>query len=103
MLDDSYPQARGLAQALAGIGSVRLSTWTWDPSRPNEGAIARRMLELVLMWERAGLAARGVFNESGEIALLMRGEELLRHADARRVVEDELSSLDQVKRRPPRA
>ncbi|WP_426247689.1 hypothetical protein [Nocardioides sp. LHG3406-4] len=92
VLDDSYPQAKGLAQTLADLGSVPLSAWTWNPSRPHDGAIARLTLELVLIWERAGVAARGVFNESNEVVLLMRGEALLRLPDARRAVEDELRS-----------
>jgi hypothetical protein len=96
-LDEPYPITQGLPHTVAEIGSVPLSSWTWHTSRPNDGAIARLVLELVLIWERAGIAARGVFNDSSEIALLFRGEELLRTADPRLAVEEEIrASTDRV-------
>jgi hypothetical protein len=81
-LGDSYPRAVDAARTLAAIASVPLGKWTFDTDRPTDGAIARLVTELALMWERADLAARGVYNEGHGIVLLYRGEELLRRGDA---------------------
>jgi hypothetical protein len=93
-LDDNYPRARKLPETLAAIGDVPLGKWTFDTDRPTDGAIARLLTELTLMWERAGLAARGVFNEGRGIVLLYRGEELLRRGDARSTVADTLRAAN---------
>jgi hypothetical protein len=56
-LGDSYPRAVDAARTLAAIASVPLGKWTFDTDRPTDGAIARLVTELALMWERADLAA----------------------------------------------
>lgn len=94
----SYPAATSepspalahLPEALGAIGGVPLSRWTFDTDRRTDGAIARLLTELTHMWERAGLAGRGIFIEGRGIVLLYRGEELLRAGDARSTVADAL-------------
>lgn len=75
-----------LAWTVAGITSVPLGRWGLNTDKPNDGAIARLVTELALLWERADLAARGVYHEGTGIVLLFRGEELLRADDARGAV-----------------
>jgi hypothetical protein len=50
--------------------------------------------ELALMWERADLAARGIFAEGNGVVLLYRGEDLLRRGDARSTVADALRAAN---------
>jgi hypothetical protein len=94
VLGAAYPLTAGLAWTIAAVADVPLGKWTFDTSRPTDGAIARLGTELALLWERAGLAARGVFNDGQGLVLLFRGEELLRHDDARRVVADAIRAAN---------
>ena len=94
VLGETYPRAREVGRTLAAIGSVPLGKWTFDTDRPTDGAIARLVTELSLMWERAGLAARGIFMEGNGIVLLFRGEELLQRGDARSTVADALRAAN---------
>ncbi|WP_243228837.1 hypothetical protein [Microbacterium sp. CIAB417] len=67
-----------LAEFLAEHGQVPKHAYTWRPDRFPDGALARLVIELVLLWERAGLAARGMSYEIGEVVLLDAGEAALR-------------------------
>lgn len=94
VLGAAYPLTSGLGWTIAGVAGVPLGKWTFDTDRPTDGAIARLGAELALLWERAGLAARGVFHEGKGVVLLFRGEELLRHDDARSVVADAIRAAN---------
>jgi hypothetical protein len=93
-LGNSYPRAVDPARTLAAITSVPLGKWTFDTDRPTDGAIARLVTELALMWERADLAARGVYNEGHGIVLLYRGEELLRSDNAGSTVAEAIRAAN---------
>lgn len=96
-LGHTYPRGIEIARTLAEIGSVPLGKWTFDTDRPTDGAIARLLTELALLWERADLAARGIVNEGNGVVLLYRGEELLRRGDAHSTVAEALRAAN-----PPR-
>jgi hypothetical protein len=93
-LGQSYPRAVDLGWKLAEIGSVPHGKWTFDTDRPTDGALARLVTELALLWERAGLAARGIYNEGRGVVLLFRGEELLQDGDARSAVAAAIRAAD---------
>lgn len=97
VLGEPYPRTSHLAWTVAGITSVPLGRWGLDTDKPNDGAVARLVAELTVMWERADLAARGVYHEGTGIVLLFRGEELLRADDARGAVAAALRAAN-----PPR-
>lgn len=82
-LDAVYPAVGGieLGEALGVIGAVKLPKYTWDYSRQPEAGLVRLILELVLRWEAAGLAARGLGRERTEVVLLVSGESVLRAVD----------------------
>lgn len=86
VLGEPYPRTSHLAWTVADVTGVRLGRWGLDTDKPNDGAIARLVAELVVLWERAGLAARGVYHEGTGIVLLFRGEELLGADGARGAV-----------------
>jgi len=94
VLGSTYPLTSGLGWTIAGVAGVPLGKWTFDTDRPTDGAIARLGAELALLWERAGLAARGIFHDGKGVVLLFRGEELLRGDDARRVVADAIRAAN---------
>jgi hypothetical protein len=69
-----------LAEELGRLGDVKVPRFAWSfESQPGAG-LARLTLELVLMWEAVGLAARGLRDE-GEVVLLFAGETVLRADD----------------------
>ncbi|NIL83691.1 hypothetical protein RhoFasGS6_01048 [Rhodococcus fascians] len=83
VLDDMYPWVTGsrLGEALARDAGIRVSNWSWSIGRNPDATLARLILELVLLWEGAGLACRGLALDGNEVVLLARGEELLRAGD----------------------
>ncbi|OZD07298.1 hypothetical protein CH275_09180 [Rhodococcus sp. 06-235-1A] len=80
VIDDPYPLTTGarLGESLARDAGIRVSTWSWSIRRNPDATLARLILELVLLWERAGLACRGLALDANEVVLLAHGEELLR-------------------------
>ena len=80
ILDDPYPWVTGarLGEALSRDAGIRISRWSWSIGRNPDATLARLILELGLLWEGAGLACRGLAIDGNEVALLARGEELLR-------------------------
>lgn len=81
------------AEFLAAHGRVPKHAYTWHPDRYPDGALARLVIELVVRWERAGLAARGMSYEIGEVVLLDAGEALLRGDDPEAAVLAALRNL----------
>ncbi|QIH99177.1 hypothetical protein BH92_04245 [Rhodococcoides fascians A21d2] len=83
VIDDPYPLMTGarLGESLARDAGIRVSNWSWSIGRNPDATLARLILELVLLWERAGLACRGLALDGNEVVLLARGEELLRAGD----------------------
>lgn len=82
-LDAPYPACSRMefAQFLADHGRVPKHAYTWHPDRYPDGALVRLVIELVMLWERAGIAARGMSYEIGEVVLLEVGEVALRGDD----------------------
>lgn len=80
LIDDPYPWSTcaRLGEALWRDAGIRINRWSWSIGRNPDAALARLILELVLLWERAGLACRGLAIDGNEVGLLARGEELLR-------------------------
>ncbi|MDV8025072.1 hypothetical protein [Rhodococcus sp. IEGM 1330] len=80
LIDDPYPMVTGarLGETLARDAGVRVSSWSWSIGRNPDATLARLILELVLLWERAGLACRGLALDGNEVVLFAYGEELLR-------------------------
>lgn len=78
-VDKPYPHvyATTLGVELGRIGGLDVRSWTWVADHRPEGELSRLVLEFVLLWERAGLACRGFSYESTEVALLLRGTELI--------------------------
>lgn len=80
IVDDPYPYltCARLGESLASSAGVKVSSWSWSIRRSPDAHISRVVLELVLMWERAGLACRGLAIDANEVVLLHRGERILR-------------------------
>jgi hypothetical protein len=87
-LGKPYPSRSGarLGEALGELAGIRLGRWSWSMYRPTDAALARLILECVLLWEGAGLACRGLAIETTEVVLLGRGESALGSADPRSAV-----------------
>lgn len=81
-LDRPYPALARveLAEDLGRLGSVKMPKFAWSFGSQPGAALARLTLELVLMWEAAGLAARDL-SDVGEVVLLFAGENALRDED----------------------
>lgn len=97
VIDEPYPRTSHLAWTVAEVTAVKLGRWGLDTDKPNDGAIARLVAELTVLWERADLAARGVYHDGTGIVLLFRGEELLRGDDAHGAIAAALRAAN-----PPR-
>ncbi|MFC6357079.1 hypothetical protein [Luethyella okanaganae] len=80
LLDRPFPSLTGarLAEAVASVGGASLSKWSWSMYRSADAQLARLILELEALWEAAGLTRRSLGEMVNEVALLRRGEELLR-------------------------
>ncbi|MCX4468911.1 hypothetical protein OOK41_01035 [Micromonospora sp. NBC_01655] len=94
ILDDAFPRRAEseLGGMFAEFAQVRLNKWLWRPTQEPDATVFRLLLEVVLLWERADLAARAR-SEPVEVALLMPGEALLRAEDPRAAVRSALRSV----------
>ncbi|TDC47938.1 hypothetical protein E1212_22800 [Jiangella ureilytica] len=92
LLDRPYPALARveLAEELGRLGGVKVPNFAWSfKSQPGAG-LARLTIELVLMWEEVGLAARGLRDE-GEVVLLFAGETVLRDDDPEEAAREALA------------
>ncbi|MBB5790809.1 hypothetical protein [Jiangella mangrovi] len=79
-----------LAEELGRLGNVKTPKFAWSfDSQPGAG-LARLTLELVLMWEEVGLAARDL-RDHALVVLLFAGETVLRSDDPEAAVLAALS------------